>query len=468
LNREDEYWCPSGGISNQLIYRFDKKKISEQRLEPRPQISYPPEGMPEVNQHQSPKSIIDLTNDESFKVHSYQCNRGVAVLDKNETRCLCPPAYYGEWCQFFSDRISVIAQIDQKTLPIKTLKIKAILLFENKIIDDHEFTVIPTIESLKKIKHRFYLLYSRSPQMLSHKQMRYFNRSDVIHNHPYSVHFDVFSLEQNNNVKELGSWRYPIYFDYLPAYRLAIVLKFPAGFLNNTIHPCSQNPCNENSNCMPILNQHNSYYCSCKSGYYGEDCRMYERRCETYCSANALCQINADEMKTNITKPYCICPLNHFGPHCNLKHNDCYSNPCFNHGTCFPIDDRSGEVPYMCRCSMRFYGSQCQNEMGSVHVDLNMTRIFSSYATVVQLYDFETPSFQLLIRHQRIYHDIPLKINYYHSDIYAPLLGLLKIYEDLIHPQYFIMYILAQSRINITSSPQYCPHASLLLSQGEF
>jgi hypothetical protein len=106
--------------------------------------------------------------------------------------------------------------------------------------------------------------------------------------------------------------------------------------------------------------------------------------------------------------------------------------------------------------------------MASVHVNLNMTHTLPVRATIVQLYDFETPSFQLLIQHQQVYHGIPSQINYYHSDIQAPLLGLLKIYEDLIHPQYFIMYSLSQTSINITSSPQYCPHTSLLLSKGEF
>ncbi|CAF5158747.1 unnamed protein product, partial [Rotaria sp. Silwood1] len=50
-------------------------------------------------------------------VHSYQCNRGVAILHINKTICLCPPAYYGNWCEFFSDRITVIARLDQDTLP---------------------------------------------------------------------------------------------------------------------------------------------------------------------------------------------------------------------------------------------------------------------------------------------------------------------------------------------------------------
>jgi hypothetical protein len=89
--------------------------------------------------------------------------------------------------------------------------------------------------------------------MLTHKKWRYFNRSDIINNHPYSVHFDAYLLENNNSIEEIGSWHYPIYFDYLPAFRLAVVLKFPSWFGNTTHNPCWQNNCNENSTCLAIF-----------------------------------------------------------------------------------------------------------------------------------------------------------------------------------------------------------------------
>jgi hypothetical protein len=97
-----------------------------------------------------------------------------------------------------------------------------------------------------------------------------------------------------------------------------------------------------------------------------------------------------------------------------------------------------------------------------------MTETLSARVTVVQLYSIATPSFALVIEHQQIHSGIPSSIRYYHSDIYAPHLGILKIYEDLSHPQYFLMYALSQSKINITSSPAYCPYASLLLPRGQF
>lgn len=60
-------------------------------------------------------------------------------------------------------------------------------------------------------------------------------------------------------------------------------------------------------------------------------------------------------------------------------------------------------------------------------------------------------------------------INFYHSSTRAPQLGVLKIYEDLFHPHYFLIYLLVQTEINITSSPIECSDASSLLSKsGEY
>jgi hypothetical protein len=461
---EDEYWCAPGTLDNQLEYRHTKK-MSNRPNNLNLIQQFPLEiVLPVSHQMQFPQLVVNSRNNDAYIMHSYLCNRGVAVLQADTIVCLCPPAYYGNKCEFYSDRISIIAHMEQNTSLTTTLRIKATLRFEDIIIDDHEFTIIPAAENLKKIKHRFYLLYSRSVQMLRHKQMRYFNRTDVSNNHPYSVHFDVFSLENDNRLTELGSWHYPIYFDYLPTYRLAVVLKFPSSVLNNTINPCLQNPCNQNSICLPVFNQNNSYYCSCKSGFYGKYCELYNNRCESYCSANALCRNNPGDLQ-----PYCICPLNHFGPRCNLKHTDCDSNPCLNAETCLPTNDQSGEASYMCVCSKRFYGSRCQNELSSAHIDLNMTNTSNVRAAVIQFYDIATPSFQLIIRHQQVYKVVPSNVTYYHSDVSAPSLGVLKVYENLTYTEYFIVYSLAQKLIiNITSIPQHCPHVSSLLSNSEF
>ncbi|CAF1128026.1 unnamed protein product [Adineta ricciae] len=404
----------------------------------------------------------------SSEKYSYQCNRGIAVLQKNEIRCLCPPAYYGDFCQFFSDRISIIASVDQKTelttILNRTLKIRANLLFNKQIVDHHEFHIVSKLEKSQTIKHKFYLLYSSTIEMLSYKRKRYFNRTDIIINHPYEIYFHVFILEKNNMAEEIGSWYYPIYFDYLPAFRLAVVLKFPSSIQNTTVVPYCQQTCKTNSNCLPIFNQNNSYYCSCKNGYFGSNCLMYESLCKTFCSVNALCRVDESDFRAKKKKSYCICPLGHFGARCHLRYNDCYSNICLNNGTCITYYDPSGENLLQCKCSEGFFGRQCEHVKPSVHIHLNMTESMSTRAVVIQCYDYPFPSPVLETKDQQVYKTLPSSVRLCQSKQSISALGILKIYQDLSEAQYFLIYCLtSQLKINITSSPQYCSHASSLL-----
>ena len=182
----------------------------------------------------------------------FSCNRGFPLYlpAENSVRCACPPAYFGNRCQYFSDRISIILHLNSSTLPpslsTNRLAIVARLRFANTTIDHHIFHVHPFLELNAPIRHRFYLLYSRANTWLKHKRERYFNRTDLLHRHPYSVHFDIFALAENQTT-ELGSFHHPIYFDFLPAFRLATVLKFPSWFTNVTLNPCAGNPCNLNA-----------------------------------------------------------------------------------------------------------------------------------------------------------------------------------------------------------------------------
>ncbi|UJR18900.1 hypothetical protein I4U23_022028 [Adineta vaga] len=468
---EDEYWCPSGSLANQNMYRFDKIGTSKKPITSSLVRSYPLIETLQDNQFEQEEntSTLEPQDNGSFIAHSYQCNRGIAVIELNQTTCLCPPAYFGRWCEFFTDRITVIAHLDQTTLPKiianLTLKIKTNLFFKDQLIDQHQFIVVPTMERIKKIKYRFYLLYSRSTPMLKHKRNRYFDRSDIVNNHTYSIHFDLFTLEINKSIEEIGSWYYPIYFDYLPSHRLAVVLRFPQSFANQTFSICSHYNCNQNSTCLPVFNQNHSYYCSCKHGYYGKHCEFYEPRCEVYCSSNALCRRDDHEQLNQSTNPYCICPFNQFGPRCSLKYDGCDSEPCLNGGICHPTYDLSWKKSFVCMCSKGFYGDRCQKSPSSVHIRFNNTSISLVRAAVIQLYSILGSSLEFSIKHQQVYQDLPSIMTVNHPETMAPPIGLLKIYDHFLMSKYFLLYSLRQSLINITSSPRHCPLASSYLSQ---
>jgi hypothetical protein len=455
---EDEYWCGSYSLLDQIEYRKTKTMTDIPLLLLYNLKQFPPMS----NKPQVLNYIFNTARDNLTMIYSYQCNRGLSIIEMNETRCLCPPAYYGNWCEFFSDRISIIVSIDHKTIPINLFKIRSNLIFNNIIIDFHEFGSFRRDQNSNQTKYKFYLLYSRSEYMIAHKRQRYFDRTDILNNHPYSIHFDVFSIETNDRMREIGSWHYPIYFDYLPAFRLAITLRFPSWFENVTFDPCQSNNCNQNSNCIPIFNQNKSFYCSCKNGYYGKTCDMYQSRCENYCSSNSFCRVD------NNSNPYCICSMNRFGPRCNLKHDYCISNPCLNNGTC-QLDYRlNGEITYKCNCLLPFYGYKCQDIKESVRIQLNMTNRLSIQAAVVQFYILQAfPVSKLQILHQQAYYGLPSIVLYYYDHIGQPSIGILKTYEDLSNPQYMIMHTWQSSVIDITVSPQDCPHSSSLITEGK-
>ncbi|CAF0897048.1 unnamed protein product [Adineta steineri] len=463
---EDEYWCPFGSYDNKLRYRSDKLEKRIHQLERDLNLLRPNEQEFILNGSSIPKPIASLQYNSSFVKNSYECNRGIAVIQTNETRCLCPPAYYGQRCEFFSDRISVIVQIDDKMTSMP-LKIRTNLVFYDKIMDFHEFNIIPGLISTEKRKHLFYLVYSRTNQTLVHKRRRYSNRTSINNDHPYSVYFYAFSMEFNNTIKELGVWYYPIYFDYLPAFRLAVILRFPPWFKDPTSDPCVEKICNKNSVCVPIFNKYNSSYCSCNSGYYGKDCHMYDHRCDAHCSLNAICQPNNYYLENNQSNLYCICPLDYFGPSCSVKYDSCKLNPCLNDGSCLSTYDRSGERPYICICSNRFYGGRCEMERPFIHTDLSNLRQLSIRATVVQFSSRDPHNhYKLSIEHQQVHKGLPLEITYRHvSD--DPKLGFVKVYQDLLNFQYFIIYLSPTwGKINVSIFPPSCPHVSSLLSES--
>ena len=469
---EDEYWCPLGSDDNQFIYRSDKQIRSKHTPDDYSHLLKPNDGGWMLEESQISKPSISSENTSPLIEQSYQCNRGIATIEINKTRCFCPPAYYGHWCEFYSDRISIIVQLDPKTLPLAistlTLKIKASLLFKSQIVDYHEFNDIPPIRTIAKVKHQFYLLYSRTDDMLAHKRHRYLNRTDVINNHPYSIHFDVFSLENDSSIEELGSWHFPIYFDYLPAFRMAMILRFPLWFESMTHDSCSEKTCHEKSNCRPIFNKNDAHYCSCKSGYYGKDCQMYEHRCDTFCSPMSLCQVNNYFLETSEHNVHCICPLGRFGPSCHLSYDGCKSNPCLNNGSCFDPYDISGETSYICICLEPFYGVQCESKKAFIRIDLKSLHISAVRAMIVQLGNSDRHNgFRILVEHQQVFRGLPSIIDLNHIDTDTKL-GIVKIYQDSGEHRNFLVYPLRPwGKANITSSLSHCPQVSSLLSKGK-
>jgi len=196
LYGEDEYWClPARNSPEKIAYREEKSWIMNQERERRAifaKQSYPSIQLENDSQILTPEIEKNLNN--SNISYSFWCNKGVSIIMFNQTICLCPPAYFGDKCQYFSDRISIVTHLDLSTWPSHStmmmpilFRIKVYFLFNEILIDHYEFISNPTVEINHWIKHKFYLIYSRLIEMISHKRIRFRNRTDIKQNHPYSV-----------------------------------------------------------------------------------------------------------------------------------------------------------------------------------------------------------------------------------------------------------------------------------------
>jgi hypothetical protein len=482
-NGEDEFWCHNGSSKffniepyredhrttydqikkNQSLPQFPIKSISPSRFLSQPLSSkqVPP------NNRQS--------NTELLMEYAYMCNRGVRFLDlwNDPYVCFCPPTFYGPRCEYMSDRITVLTHLDLNNYIIpsgSTSVIKLLVKFmftNNLILDYREFHIYPVLEQKNfYTKHNFHLLYPRSDEFLKHKRARRQHRAALMYEHPYSVTFEAYELNTNLSIHLIGVWNYPIYFDFLPSFRLAKVLRFPT----NSHDPCSSNPCHSNtSQCQRVLNSNTSYVCSCFSGFYGEKCEQYYKNCSTFCSPHAVCKIVDWALTSGTPRLLCICPLGYFGPRCHLKYNQCDSNVCLNNGTCYLRLDSIDFESYKCVCTSRFYGKRCENEKLSVDIELSNNLKESIHATVMQYFDFHEITLDLILKHQVASENFPSSLHFSHGQVLAPVFGLLKLYQNNYQARLHLLYIQRNViSVNITSvvneSTTFCPEAATLLA----
>ncbi|CAF4887398.1 unnamed protein product, partial [Rotaria sp. Silwood1] len=430
---EDEYMCEyqrNPALINEL-YRQKKELIvknSKQKLRFSPFPTNANVTKTEKTSSTGKTRTIMASSSATSVLAAYWCNRGLGVQTYNKSiACFCPPQYYGDKCQYHTDRITVLFHLDlsQSIYTINSkietvLKIIGLFLFNNEVIMNHIFHVRPTAELLVYRKKMVHFLYSRSSRFLHHKRERYFNQSNIINDHPYSVRIEMYETTGFEKPLLMAVWQYPIYFDYLPVFRLAKVLRLTKSMMEQ--NPCSNNLCNSNQECQLLINGKSKYICLCKRNFRGENCSIEDRQCmDDYCAAGSLCKPNYRGLVAGNELPYCICPFNRFGERCDVVHDQCLSKPCQNNGSCFPT---SKPDSISCVCTEQYYGSNC--ELRKPEIKLHINESVSHAAAVVQYFDIDFTSLNLILGHQRVYPILPTYIEYRHEKTTAPEIILIR------------------------------------------
>ena len=437
-NREDEFLCGQEKF-REAHYRLEKQDKSRKKQKKVKLPRFPAHAGTSQQENRSVTANVTKST-SSAKVDSLSsnlsslfnwCNRGLPIWTHNGSFvCFCPPQYHGNQCHLHSDRITFITHINYthsdytaSTDPNIVHKFLVLLLHDDQVISMEEFHVRPATDILNYRKKAIYLQYSHSPDDMKKKQERYFNRSNVISEQPFSVRIEAYEMKPNLRPRRFAVWRYPIYFDYLPVYRLATVLRF---FPPREVNPCQRSPCGHNEDCYRVQNQGSQHLCLCKNGHSGPNCSVRHPMCSgTYCLSDAVCHPGYRGLINSNEWPYCICPYGHIGRRCELSVGKCSGNPCQNGGIC---TQRSKPSEFDCKCTEAYHGKLCELTKPSISLQLKYNASIAYEPVVAQYLKIDLVTLALQVVGQVVYRNVPDSLNYFYERTTTPEIVLIRLH----------------------------------------
>ena len=383
---EDEYNCDYYSSSYNILINYRRRKwlaqgstLNTLHFSPYPTDS----NITQLNSQSiiTNSSTIVTNLNTSSSLSPYWCNRGLGVLmmTNGSIVCFCLAQYYGEKCEYHQDRLSVVIHLDLSqsisSSSSNLLKLLVLFLFDNDEILQHvQFHLHPLFQSTNSFtKKKFFshFVYPRSSFDLQERRKRFFNRSDLLLRHPYSIRMELYQTPLMKEPFLIGVWNYPLHFDHLPVTRLAKVLRLTSP-VDQWRNPCSSHPCHPNEECHPLIDDTSRFICLCPTNFTGPDCSRRDPQCDTgYCLSGSLCQPDRSQ---SLSSPFCLCPSNLYGRRCSIEQSACLSSPCLHGGSCFP-DSHPDRV--ICLCTREYSGARCQWQRASIHLSLSTDLSFA-------------------------------------------------------------------------------------------
>ncbi|CAF1192108.1 unnamed protein product [Adineta ricciae] len=268
---------------------------------------------------------------------SHYCNRGIMIekQSKNITSfdCLCSASYYGDRCQYQSQRVSLSLQLTS-TSRYETYAVVILL-----VDDQHnEITAFSQFKYIAKdsctMKWHGVLLYPTRPMNSSTN---------------YSVRIDVV---EKNSMDYVSHWYYSIPFVFLPVNQLSVTLNLSSSAIIGKVE-CGMKCLDGKQECMVYVNVKNKSFCRWKPSETIDD----------ECSSGSVFI-----GWTQNRRPICVCPFFRHGPTCALMSSQCSPNLCQNQGQCVEHDESLFGRKYTCVCTGKYYGLNCEHEKWQLDV----------------------------------------------------------------------------------------------------
>ncbi|CAF1033111.1 unnamed protein product [Adineta steineri] len=114
--------------------------------------------------------------------------------------------------------------------------------------------------------------------------------------------------------------------------------------------------------------------------------------------------------------PFCICQFDSFGDRCDIKYDQCLLTPCQNNGSCYSTIEPD---TITCSCTPEYHGRNC--ELRRPHMKLYINESVNHVAAVVQYFDIDLISLNLILVYQKVYR---------HDRKTSPQITLVKVYSS--------------------------------------
>ncbi|CAF1277967.1 unnamed protein product [Didymodactylos carnosus] len=376
----------------------------------------------------------------------WYCNRGIFVqsfYDNNTGYCLCPPAYYGDRCEYQSEHITIKVTVSTITLLEKDYIV--LLLF---LLIDSTSDIIVSYEYIYHVgdtcdpKYIVYLLYPNPKPIHSN----YFIKLEA---------YTQTMIGNNNHIQYKGSWYFDIPFQFLPVNRLVTAIEL----LYDIIVSCDSNNITcINGHCLLYVNT-GTPFCHCDEGWFGKSCNIKES-CE--CRRGSVC---IGRSGNNDFKPICLCSFGNAGQSCKLTYDGCGGDECLHGATCVSVDSRMNSS--VCICPEEFTGTSCEHEKAKIHIDFGIP---VPSMVLLRLFDttYEHQVYSTLFKRIPLYQN---NILIHLSTSYIPPVNFLQIFnEDNPYEPYYLITLfddkMFTSQLSTTVVPSNrCPHFSELFNR---
>ncbi|CAF1580370.1 unnamed protein product [Adineta ricciae] len=388
----------------------------------------------------------DLDND------LWLCNQGYPIQSFTSNKkfyCLCSPSYYGDYCQYQSERLTVYieAHIAHYFNPLTVFRLIIYLLNENHTIISHDEMIFNNKAKESNRKFRVYLLYERIQNTSLYQRLK-----------SKFVRIDSYRIELTN-VQYISSYFFSVPFSFLPVNRLAVTVTLQDQLLK--ISNCKKR-CSSHGKCMQYENFEKREYCWCQQGWFGDQCLLkssFNLCNQTSCSPHSQCMILNDQRK----QIKCICPLGKSGNQCYIKHNPCLNNLCQNNGTCLPLDQRS--FSYKCICDDEHYGDYCQTYAPIWYISIS-TNISELPKIPIIIVIIGTTWLQGVRQKRYLHKDVLLPTSFKVSD--GVLFVFIQMFPNSSKSLYYLVRLQSQGRQILNTSvisASLCPNVSELFNK---